>query len=313
MLMALQDCLADWTAEVVRQIKSLPGSTETWNATSAAAELLGVGACLAGGVKPDGDLVELLNSALGAWPDEGGAQAPALQQVYKRLLSHREKLVSLVRAVNSGTKGGQAGGFLDPGVVVPALASVRRGGWRLTQVPPESGTVGDWALLAKIYQEIARELEPAATSEKAARLDWLSEVEQGFGPDSRRADIAKAISAARDAAVAAGLAGPKATTLRECLDQFGSTHFDEAVRSAAALRGDEDALSLLAHYGRARTNATGAANALIKTTREFLETVEAELSNVEAQFGDEGSVQADLTAITATLSNIHDDLSRAWS
>ena len=312
MLAALQGSLAQWTVEVVRQIKALPGSTENWNAISAAAELLGVGACLAGRIKPDADHVELLTGALSEWPEEGGAQCPDLQNLYKRLRRERERLAGLVRSVSSGTKGGRVGAFLDPDAVLPPLVLLRRRAWRLDQSPPGEGLAGDWAALAKTYQEVSRVLQAAAAAERQARLEWLAGMEEAFGSEARRSDIVRSISAARDAAVSAGIAGQKASTLKDCIEQFATVQFDDAIKAAGALREEVDALSLLPHYGRGRITAVNTSRELADVAQTFLKNVEAELANLEEQFGSSGtSLPADLETIAAALGEVQDELKKA--
>jgi len=312
MLAALQECLAEWSADVVRQVRALPGAREHWDPVAAATELLGIGACLSGRLTANWDLADLLSAAFAEWSDDSGAQSSELREVYRRLRSQREKLVDLVRAVASGTKGGRIGPFLNPAAVVPALQALRQRGWRLGQVPPSDGGTGDWAALARAYQEVARALEGAAEAERKVRLDWLAEMEKAFGSGARRADILASISAARDAAVAAGVGGQRVSSLRERLEQFSQVLFDDAVRAAVALRDEADALAALPRYGRGRTPAATSGRELAAATGAFLAGVEAELANQEAQFGHgEASIPGHLEAIGDALTVMSEGLMEA--
>jgi hypothetical protein len=144
-------------------------------------------------------------------------------------------------------------------------------------------------------------LDAAAVAEREARLAWLTEVENAFGPDARRATVLEALSVLRDAAVAAGVAGRRANALRERLEQFAVVQFDDAVRAATTLREDADPLSFLPHYGRARAPAVDASRALIVEARAFVQNVEAEVLNLETQFSGEGSVQSGLEEMETSL------------
>ncbi len=312
MLAALQECLAEWSAEVVRQLRVLPGGREQWDPVTAATELLGIGACLSGRLSANWDLAELLNNAFSDWPEDSGVQSPGLHDVQRRLRAQREKLVGLVRAVASGTKGGRIGPFLNATMLVPALQALRQRGWRLTQAPPPDVGTGEWSAVAKTYQDVARALEAAAEGERKVRLDWLAEMEVAFGPAARRADIITKISAARDAAAATGIGGQRLSALRERLDQFAQVQFDDAVRAAAALRDEPDALAALARYGRGRTTAVTAGRDLAATTAALLGAVEAELANQEAQFGrGEASIPGHLAAIGEALTVLSEELAEA--
>jgi hypothetical protein len=263
-------------------------------------------------MKNDPDLAELLNSTLSPWPDESGARTQELQRLHTRLTRERDKLLALVRSVNSGTKGGQAGLFLDPGAVLPAVAALKNGGWLLKQEPPESGPVGDWAQLAKLYREIQQALLPAAILERESRLQWLADVEQAFGTDAKRSEIVATLTKARDAAVSAGVAGSKAAPLQQSLDQFQSAQFDDAVRSALSLRSEEDALRFLPQYGRARANATAAASQFIQIAGDFVTNVSAELTNLEHQMGSSGdTIRQDVDIIDHSLTSILNEWSEA--
>ena len=102
------------------------------------------------------------------------------------------------------------------------------------------------------------------------------------------------------------------SVLRERLDQFAQVQFDDAVRAAAGLRDDSDALAALPRYGRGRTTAVTAGRDLAAATAAFLNAVEAELANQEAQFGrGEASIPGHLVAIGEALALLGEELAEA--
>lgn len=307
MLSALEDCLSQWTAEVLKQLKALPGANDAWEPVSGAVELLGVGACLAGRLKPDSELTDMLNAALEEWPQESGIQTRDLQKIFTDIRNAREKLVDLIRSVASGTKGGKAGAFLDPAVVAPALQRLRRNSWQLRQTPPaEPVPYQDWGMLAKLYRATANALERATETERSSRLQWLTEMEAAFGTEPKRADILATLSAARQAVVDARLGGAaRIGAFTKALEDLQGAQLDDAVRAASMLRGEECATALLPNYGRGRQNATVVGTQLAIATRDFLTKVDAELENLELQFRQgAGSLPSDLDAIAASLKAI---------
>ncbi len=301
MLLALLECLDEWRADVLRQMRRPLNSTPTWKPADAAVELLGIGACLAGAFKSSETSIELMGAALGPWRSEPAAQSKGLTWTYKQLFQQKASLVALIRSVSSGSKGGKAGAFLDPGAVLPVLSSLRRQSWKLAQTPPDDLS-GEWKALAKLYRETAERLGAAVVEEKALRLAWLHEMRSAFGPDAKRQEIIEATERVRDATVAVGLGGRKALPVLEALEPFRTVQYDDAVRAIASIEDEQDALRALPEYGRARNNAISAGKALADALGDFLADVEANLTNLEIPLAkDAGSMPADIEEIRSSL------------
>ena len=210
-----------------------------------------------------------------------------------------------------GSKGGTIGAFLDPGAVLPTLASLRRRAWRLAQTPLDDLS-GDWKTVSKLYRDTTQGLESAAIEERASRLAWLAEMENAFGPGTRRQDIVETTDRFRDAVAAAGLGGRRAAPLLECLDRFRGVHYDDAIRAASVLRDESDALRALPEYGRARSNAITSSRELAEVLGAFLADVEASLANLEAPLAkDAASIPLGIEAIASALGALSDVLSRS--
>jgi hypothetical protein len=93
------------------------------------------------------------------------------------------------------------------------------------------------------------------------------------------------------------------------LENFGAVQFDDAIKAVSSLREETDALALLPHYGRARAPAFRAGRELAETAKQFIDGVEAELSNIERQFvGGDGSLADNLASIANSLSAIATNL-----
>src|SRR5690606_25947829 len=106
MLAAFLDCLTEWTAQVEADLCAFAPATAEWNAVGGAFELLAVGAALAGQLRSDWTVIDLLDACLRPWED-AAAETAEMRNLFMRIVRHREMLADFVRAHVSATKGGQ--------------------------------------------------------------------------------------------------------------------------------------------------------------------------------------------------------------
>ncbi len=95
-------------------------------------------------------------------------------------------------------------------------------------------------------------------------------MEGAFGAGSTRAMIVATVTAAKRAALDAGIGAQNASrSLDEALERFGSAYFDDALAVSRTIAQAEDALAILPSYGRGRANAVAAGSALHRATQQF--------------------------------------------
>ena len=268
MLAAFLDCLADWTARVEASLLEFAPSTSEWNAVGGALELLAVGAALSGQLRSNWTTVDLLDACLRPW-ENAAAETTEMRNLFRRIEGRREMLGDFVRAHVSATKGGQVDALIDPRLPRKVLRALKSSKWRLVQTPPREGR-GDPFEVAQLYTTVAIALPEAAAVERAARLNWLEEMETTFGPETKRAAIIESIRSVREAVGAVGIGGITSLQLQTALDNFVNRQFDDAMSGARELRAEPDPIASLPAFARAREGAVSAGRELAQRLRIFL-------------------------------------------
>lgn len=310
MLAAFLDCLEDWSADVERQLRELTGPRDNWEAPRAALELLCLGAAIGGKVKPDSSTSEIVDAALGQWPDSP-CEAPELRSLHDRLRSKRDKLFDIVRAQISLMKGGRVGAMIDPQIAASAIRTLRTQKW-LPMLDPPANEKGDYADLSKLYSDAKSSLEAAVLAERTLRLSWLKEMDEAFGSSQTKASILTSVRNLKEIASENGLAGGgNANAFASAIDTFAGVQFEDAI---AATRGlaEIDGTECLPHLGRGRRAAVTAGRDLKRTAVAFLQSVETNLQSFVAQSRAENdkvedsisSAEGSLIAIETSLSDL---------
>lgn len=307
MLAAFLDCLAEWTARVEADLLAFaPASTE-WNAVGAALELLAVGAALAGQLRSDWTITDLLDACLRVW-ENTAAETNEMRGLFAKIARQRQTLADFVRAHVSATKGGQVGALIDPRLPRRVLRGLKASGWRLVQTPPREGR-GDPFEVARLYSVVADALADSAAAERAARLAWLEEMEEMFGPEPKRAAIVECVRSVRETVSASGFGGNASTLLQAALDNFAGRQFDDAIFGARELRAETDPVASLPAYARAREGAVGDGRELGRRLQTFLADVDRSLSLREQEDGARYAALAQSQeTIKTALQSISDDL-----
>jgi hypothetical protein len=322
MLAAFLDCLEDWSGEVERQLREITGPRDNWEAPRAALELLCLGAAIGGRIKPDSSTSEIVDAALGQWPDSP-CEALELRSLHDRLWSKREKLFDIVRAQISLMKGGRVGAMIDPRIAASAIHTLRIQKW-LPMLDPPADEKGDYAVLSKLYSEAKSSLEAAVLAERTYRLSWLKEMDEAFGGSSTKANILTSVRNLKEIASENGLAGGgNANAFASAIDTFAGVQFEDAIAAARGL-AEIEGTECLPHLGRGRRAAVTAGRDLKRTAESFLQSVETNLQSFVAQFRAENdkvensisSAEASLIAIETSLSNLSPpdagDATRSW-
>ena len=307
MLAAFLDCLADWTTRLEAELLAFTPSKTEWNAVGGALEILAVGAALAGQLRSDWTITDLLDACLRPW-DETAVETNEMRSLFSRIARQRSMLMDFVRAHVSATKGGQVGSLIDPRLPRRVLRGLKASGWRLVQVPPREGR-GDPFEVAKLYAVIAGSLTEAATAERSVRLVWLDEMETMFGAEPKRASIVESVKSVREAVGASGIGGGASANLQAALEIFSSRQFDDAIFGARELRAETDPVASLPSYARAREGAVGAGRDLGRRLQAFLADAERSLSLREQEDSARYSALAQSQEkIKTALQSIADDL-----
>lgn len=319
-LVNLLECLDRWSSEVVRQIRTLRPVAEKWDPVTAAMELLALGGVLSGKVSPSQlTIQELFNLCFQVWPDsnEGQLHSAELKAIYRKVLKNRQQLAAIVRAWCSGTKGGQAGAFLDPHMLLATVAGLHRT-WTLEQLPPEENIgLPDHQAVANLYRDLSSGLLEAVRAERAERLEWLTAVEAHIAANENRSAIVGTLRNLLESATQAGLPirNPVGANLSRSLDAFQAVQFDHAVQAFKGLRDVEKPAALLPQFARGHKNAVDAINGLLNHAELMLKETENAITSLHAEIGDSGNqikgylsrIEVALTGLNAELTALEED------
>jgi len=303
-------CLNGWRERAVQQLAALTQPRDGWNPAAAAVELLAIGCAINGRLKMDADQVADLAALFAAdWPAGVTLGSPEMKQVYDGLAQRQGPTRDLLRALCSGSKGGEVGTLVDPTLPLSTLRRIRASGWRLQQTPPDGLEFEPFKRCADLYKRTAAGLEAAATAECEARLAWLDEMEAAFGSTVKRSAILAELSAVRSAFADAGLAGASGKRLDEALELLGNTQFDEAISAVRSLREAKDPLSMLPVYARSRSGAVNAGRTVVETAEGFLDQCRDRLDEqANRNAAQAEAVQSDIAAIERAVVSIADAL-----
>jgi hypothetical protein len=301
------ECLAGWRGQVIAQLRALTGVVDGWDHAAGAAELLAIGCAINGRLKADADQVADVATLFAAeWPSDVAPGSPEMKRLYEALSGKsQERLREQLRALSSGSKGGEVGTLIDPALPLVALKRLRSNAWRLQQTPPEDLAFDSFKRTADLYRRVAAALESAASAEAAARLQWLSDMEDAFGAEAKRAKILQDFEAVRTEFSHAGLAGASARKLDDALSQLSGVQFDDALAAARGLRDSADPVAHLPAYARSRPAAVTAGRLVAESAREFLAQCRGRLEEeANRDAANAQAVEADIQAIEDALRTI---------
>ena len=309
MLAAFLDCIAEWARDVESQLLAVARPSGDWDPTTAALQLLSVGAAIAGKLKSDHTIEDIVDAAFDTWPPECQATTEDLASIYKSISKERDKLANLARSTISSMKGGRKGKMLDPHRFVQDMRDFRRGKWQMSLVPPKDEN-GDVLLSGKLYATIAADLERAAVAEFEARQAWLEEIEDAFGATATRATIVAACAEIAAQAKEAGLAGGgNLPNFEETLDVFRNVQFDDSISATRTLGKIDNPLAALPLYTRIRRPAVISSRNLEAAAKAFLGDVADNLDRFSSETSAKhGQLDLHLATIDNALTEIAADL-----
>jgi Cdc6-like AAA superfamily ATPase len=308
MLAAFLECVEIWARSVEAQLRTLCAPSPQWNRGAAAVELLCIGAAIAGRIRPEATIAEMIDGAFSTnWPPDCASTAPEMKALYDKLLRNREKLATIAQAQMSSMKGGRAGAMLNPGRILGPIRGIRQGKYQLRQTPPS----GDQQEPARIYREVQDTLAKAAAAEVLVRQRWLAAIDRAFGDTATRATIVASLNSARAAVQEAGI-GTQNTSwgLGEALDRFKLVQFDDSVAAARTLSKETEPVAALPQLGRGRRNAMEAGSMLIAAASAFLDAVDATIgASAQSVDAKQHALEVSLIEIDGALAAIDAELS----
>ena len=284
MLETLGNCLDEWSRHLVHQMKQTHLVEGTWDVSSAAVELLTVGAALAGRPpRKDARLTDWLNSLLEEWPSRISAQSPEWNRLYQMLARERPALIRIALARASGSKGGQRGAFIVPSKIIAPLRRVRRE-WELSHHPTADSVNrrDDIGTLAKLHIRIQTDLANAAKAEWILRTDWIDEWRNSVPGGVGKREVVEAVRELLNLARAngIGLNRQRIDYIESSLSGIETVQLEGALEGAMALREEKVPVRRLAELGRNNGgNTRDAVKRFIPAAHGFMAELEAAISS----------------------------------
>jgi hypothetical protein len=185
MLPILMEMLEKWAHFVQREIRQLYSSTKNWDPAIAAAELLALGIHQSGknaiDTKVDGLILKVWEQKE---PEVMGCLSPNFLQINKKILQNWPKLQGTLRLFCSGTKGGQAGNYVNPVAVTRAVRLLRQRSLKLSQEPPLESKISTLKTIADIYREVKERYLVDLETERTAWMQWRDSLDVKLGGEN---------------------------------------------------------------------------------------------------------------------------------
>ena len=288
------NCLERWSEDVLKGVQDYSRMGGHWNVTSAAVEMLTVGAALAGKAPRQGaDDVGWLNALFTDWPNELPDRTRQWQGLYNALKNDLTLLRDTVRDTTSGTKGGRKGQFIDPYSLIPTIKRVRRG-WKLSNPPPEDlpNRQDQFGRLARLYHRIRTELPTAAQEEWRQSTEWATDWDERIGADINGEEAVAEVRYLVAVALEHGIAfNPTVRqTVEMALAELKASRLDSELTRARRLLETNGPLRSLSILGRGRGNQAGiAVKRLLPALTQMLDQLELSVANLESTSGSVGN------------------------
>lgn len=300
---ALHRSLSQWATHLLLLLRQLqPGPADV----DAAITLLAVGAAMSGQVEePEAQPLNLEDALFAEWPSASVGVSPAWQRLYKRLLSQRQQLITLVRTWTSGGKGGSVGAYVDASRIWVVLKRVRTD-WSLPTLElGKQEPLGENAV-RRLYREVEAESPRALVEESSVAREWLrrSKSQAGDGPSGRQ--LQTSLKELQLAASNSGLRVPKSVQddLAEALGAFQPILFDRAIQYFERLFRDEEVVPL-------PSLAAVKVRSVMEPSSRFLDVADRYIEQIESALeGAEEEMQQRTGTLSDDHSRIHSELER---
>ena len=284
------NCVERWSEDVLGEIETHSRMRGEWDITSAAVEILTVGAALAGKApRQRADDFEWLNALFTDWPKDLPNRTTEWQGLYNAYANDLTLLRETVRASTSGTKGGRQGQFINPNSLIPTIKRVRRG-WNLANLPPDDAPnrQDQFGRLARLYNRIRTELPTASAAEWRHSTEWATDWHDKIGADIKGQEAVAEIRDLIALALENGIAfnATVKLTMETALAELEASRLDNALTRAQRLLETNDPLKSLPMLGRGRGNHSGTAvKRLLPAFSQMLDQLEDSVANRQSTSG----------------------------
>lgn len=274
------ESLRAWSEEVKKKLITAYFNYRDWNPAQAAAELLLISIMQSSKVKVGDSQLETVVMRL--WEESAPSPLrclhPPMADLNAALARKWPDLLTLLRNLCSGTKGGVVGNFVRVTPVLRAVRSLRLRSFQLSQKPPAELPTKELRDLAELYRMVKERFLVHLEEERKKWLMWLSVTEDRIGAETSLTTLTDDLRQTLDALFTSGInCGPSRRSLTDIIDSIKPQTLDRALQHIRALRESNatDTIIRIASIGEAR----GMIDSLLKTSESFLEIAEAAVTN----------------------------------
>lgn len=225
-LACLQECLADWSTEVVRQVREVDAAGVEWDQAAAALTLRASMALLTNPAASTASNLSVVQAALQGPGTTADFTHPRLRDLVQEVRRLDGDLASTIAVRRSAMKGGQKGDFYETHLLLDVVPPLRKRGFIPEPPAPNLSPKQPVAQqIARLQERLASELRPALAEEAALRRSWLGEMDAAFGAGVRQAQI---LAATQELINELGRRGQPVNDLAAARTMFQAEDYDAA-------------------------------------------------------------------------------------
>lgn len=290
------------TKEVTEKLHGLYSPSEKWDYNQAISELLITGCLLSGKISKESfEFEELLDACFRTWApiDEENFFTQEIISIAKYLANEQEHLIKAYKAINSGTKGGQVGAFINPLNLEKAYKYLKKNDWCITlELPNEISTFPALEKISDIYRVLLEgrnirgkekldNLFIVLEREFNSRQEWVIKLNDYVDVNLNGKELSNSIQENLLNSTEMNLSRRNADKMNEELIKFKGTQFDNYIRLNKKIfeLGLVKSLPLYVCGNHAIVKNT---NDLLFRYEEYIKEVEETLKNNKENFENRG-------------------------
>lgn len=270
-----------WSMEIESKLNTLYKPANNWDPLVATVELLVIATYQSGRVKLDDDLETLIGNMWEASsPDALSCLDPSFGELNKRLIRNWDSLLTLLKNLSSGTKGGVAGNFVRVSPILEAVRSLKRRSLVLTQTPPEEYLSKDLREVGELYTFILKNFSDRLLTEKEAWTSWLKTLDDHLSENDTFESVINELKIVIVEVINKGInTGNSRSRLEGSMATITPALFDRTLNHAKSLitSNTNDFLVRLSIIGDKKVTIDN----LILNADEFLSTVDVATENYQ--------------------------------
>ena len=286
----LLEALHVWGPIVTQQIRIWYHGDSDWALPTACTELLMTALLQSGRVKIGASTMDTLIERMWEFnlPEPPKYIHAPLRKSSAQLSASWKKTMDMLRAVSSGTKGGQVGNFVRVTPVIKAMKAFRQSSMNFSQKPPKGTAFRELEDIVILYESFQLQLRNLLEVERAEWRTWMTEMEAYLPAGTQAAVLIKACKDVGSLIATAGVS--TGGTLGRLDVVLGNLNVQTLERSLDHIRAvpnsnDFDTLVRLASISIDRDEISGLVQLIDRLLIQTTAAVDTERDNIDEATG----------------------------